>query len=87
MTHPRDNGHGAVRICRRRYVTCWIEGDRDQYEWSVNEAIRLHPKEDIRAGWSYNDEHGSVKEDRTRYNLELGRRDYVRQWPFITVKA
>ena len=82
MTHPRDNGHGAVRICRRSFITCLVEGDRDSYEWSLDQAIALHPGQKIHAGWCYTGDTG-IREDRTRYAPETGRKEWVRCFPFL----
>lgn len=90
---PNDAPAGVVRICKRRHISCWIFGgdrgpdyteDRADYDWTVAEAIRLHPAEKIHAGWVYqgNSQQG-VREDRTRYSLEAGRRDFTRGVPIV----
>jgi hypothetical protein len=74
---------GCVAIIfRRRRISCWIESNRDTYDWSVAEAIRLHPGENIHAGWTFTDTTG-VWEDRTRYNVGMGRKDFRREFPFL----
>lgn len=91
---PNNAPVGTVRILyKRNHISCWIMGgdrgpdytqDREDYEWTINEAIRLHPAEKIHAGWVYqgNLQQG-VREDRTRYSLEAGRRDYQRGVPIV----
>lgn len=82
MTHPRDQGYGCVRIHKRRAIACYVEGDRDAYEWSLDQAIATYSNEKIHAGWCYTDATG-IREDRTRYAPETGRKEWVRCFPFL----
>lgn len=81
---PNNEPVGVVRICKRRYISCWIFGNREDYDFTVSEAIRLHPGEKIHAGWVYQGtQQQGVREDRTRYSPEMGRRDYQRGIPIV----